>query len=359
MKIVIIGGGIIGLLTARELARAGQHVTVVDKSDMGTESSWAGGGILSPLYPWRYSTAVNALAKWGQQYYPTLAQELQDEGGVDPQWIQSGLLVLDPNEGPAAIQWARDYGTSIDLLDTSATRLQEPQLVFNAEQSIWLPEIAHIRNPRLLKCLFQGCRQLGVKLIPQQEVSQLRQDGDRITAVVTGSEALPADRVIVASGAWSARVLQSLEVAVAIRPVRGQMLMYRGEPGLIRHIVLLGGHYVIPRQDGRILVGSTLEEVGFDNSTTGDAESELRAFATRQFPCLESLPIERHWSGLRPGSPEGIPYICPIPGYTGLYLNSGHFRNGVILGPASARLMADLVLDREPIVDPAPYELAR
>jgi len=359
MKIVIIGGGLIGLLTARELARAGQHVTIIDKSDLGTESSWAGGGILSPLYPWRYSAAVNVLAKWGQQYYPVLAQELRDEGGVDPQWTQSGLLVLDPYEIPAATKWARDYGMSIELLDMFGTRQQEPELVFNSEQSIWLPEIAHIRNPRLLKSLVQSCQRLGVKLITQQEVNQLRQDGDCITGVVTASGELPADRIIVASGAWSARVLQSLGVAVAIRPVRGQMLMYRGEPGLIRHIVLLGGHYVIPRQDGRILVGSTLEEVGFENSTTGDAESELRAFATSQFPCLESLPIERHWSGLRPGSPEGIPYICPIPGYTGLYLNSGHFRNGVILGPASARLMADLVLGREPILDPTAYGMTR
>jgi len=122
---------------------------------------------------------------------------------------------------------------------------------------------------------------------------------------------------------------------------------------------LKDSHYVIPRRDGRILIGSTLEKVGFDKSTTEAGKAELIEFAETLMPCFSDLPIERQWSGLRPGSPQGIPYICSIPEFMGLYLNSGHYRNGLILGPASARLMADIVLEREQILDSAPYGLNR
>jgi len=360
MQILVIGGGLIGMLTARELAMAGEQVTLIEKAEIGTESSWAGGGILSPLYPWRYAEAVNQLAKWGQQHYPALVKELIAEGGVDPEWTQSGLLVLDTDDAARASDWATDYGLRLEKADSREIKALEPELVCESEHALWFPEIAQVRNPRFLKSLCHSCQHHGVEFLSHSAVTAFHHEHGRITGVRAGPDTLHADKVVVASGAWSARLLGELGQGVEISPVRGQMLMYRGSPGLVQHIVLTGGHYVIPRRDGRILAGSTLEtSTGFNKDTTEMGREELTAFAQALFPCLAKLPIERHWSGLRPGSPDGIPYICMVPGYKGLYINSGHYRNGVILGPASARLMADIMLEREPILDDRPYQIER
>jgi glycine oxidase len=190
-------------------------------------------------------------------------------------------------------------------------------------------------------------------------VTDLLISGSSVTGVAVGEATYPADVVVICAGAWSAQLLGNLDIEVPIRPMRGQMILYQTTPGQIQHITLSEGRYVIPRRDGRVLAGSTLEDVGFDKSTTEQALADLRAAAERLFPFLENAPIERHWSGLRPEGPQGIPYICTIPGVHGLYLNAGHFRNGVVLGPASARLLADIVMEREPILDKQPYSVQR
>lgn len=359
MKAVVIGGGIIGLLTARELALAGHSVTIVDQGRIGGEASWAGGGILSPLYPWRYPDSVNQLAKWSQQQYPTLAADLVQEGGMDPQWIQTGLLVLDQSEHPQAMAWSKSYGLACEQITAQEGSVLEPALQVPGERALWFPDLAQIRNPRLVKSLVESCTRHGVRLQESTRVTRVTLRGHKVTGVETSGGTLAADVVVVASGAWSARLFSSLGMTIPIRPVRGQMIMYHLEPGMVRHINLYEGHYLIPRQDGRVLVGSTLEEVDFDKSTTTDARELLAQFACSLFPFLHNQKIENQWAGLRPGSPTGIPYICPVPNMAGLYLNTGHYRNGVVLGLASARLMADMILQREPILDTAPYGLVR
>jgi glycine oxidase len=176
-----------------------------------------------------------------------------------------------------------------------------------------------------------------------------------VHGLMTEQGEFKAERVVIAGGAWSALLLEATGVTLPIRPVRGQMILYRAEPDVVQRIVLSRDRYVIPRRDGRILVGSTLEEVGFDKSTTRAAMQELESEATRLIPALANYPIEHHWAGLRPGSPHGIPYIMQHPRIEGLFINTGHFRNGVVLGLASARLLADILLQRQPILDPAPY----
>jgi glycine oxidase len=358
MRIIVIGGGIIGLLTARELAMAGQSVMVVDQGPIGAEASWAGGGILSPLYPWRYPDAVNHLAKWSQQHYPGLAAELIQEGEIDPQWIQSGLLVLDQTEHTEAKAWAKRYDLPCETITVRELGALEPALTAPGQSALWFPTLAQMRNPRLVKSLVASCIKAGVQLQPSTPVIGMTLRGQQVTGVETPASSLAADAVVVASGAWSARLLASLGMQLPVRPVRGQMIMYHAEPGQIRHINLYQGHYLIPRQDGRVLVGSTLEEVDFDKSTTSGARQTLMEFAIALFPFLESLAIENQWAGLRPGSPSGIPYICSVPDIGGLYLNTGHYRNGVVLGYASARLLADMMLARPPILEPGPYALA-
>ena len=181
-------------------------------------------------------------------------------------------------------------------------------------------------------------------------------ESGRVLGVRTATETLLADRVIVTSGAWTAGLITDIQTP-EVEPVKGQMIMFSGEAGLIRRMVMSSDHYIIPRRDGRVLAGSTLERTGFDKSTTASARDELKNAATQIIPMLERFEIERHWAGLRPGTTNGIPYICEHPAIPGLFINAGHYRNGIVLGAASVRLMTELVTGSECVTDPSPYAM--
>jgi len=354
--ILIIGGGAIGLLTARELVRSGAEVTLVEKGAIGREASWAGGGIISPLYPWRFADAVTGLALWSQGQYPRLCTTLREETGIDSERLPSGLLILDPQEQDQALAWGRKHQVRIELVPRDALHGIAPGLGPQPPSALRMPEITQIRNPRLVKALRRSLEGR-VSLREQEEVIELLIDSGRVIGARTPKGILAADRVLVCSGAWTGKLFEPLGNRPDIEPVRGQMLLFRAEPGQLAPIVLFHNRYLIPRRDGRILIGSTLERTGFVKETTIEAKADLHRAALELLPSLASAPIEHHWAGLRPGAPNGIPYIGVYPGIRGLYCNAGHYRNGLVTGPASARLAADLLLGRDPVIDPAPYAL--
>ncbi len=354
-RIIIVGGGVTGLLTARELALAGTSVLLFDRGDIGRESSWAGGGIVSPLYPWRYLDSVTRLASWSQDRYPALCDALHQATGVNPEFTRCGLLLIAPQEATAATDWARRHDRRLTPIDSARFGALEPAAAVTPEQALWMPEVGQVRNPRMVRALRHDIEQRGVAIRTHQAVTRLAIEHGRCDGVLTAEGRYRADRVIVCAGAWSPELLRDLATPPEIHPVRGQMLLLRTPPGTLTRMVLEDGRYVIPRRDGRVLFGSTIEHAGFDRSTTAEARDELRALACARFPALADHPIEAHWAGLRPSSPAGVPYIGEHPAVANLFINAGHFRNGIVLGPASARLAADLLLGRAPIVDPAPY----
>ncbi len=352
---VVIGAGLIGMLSAYELANAGMQVTVLERGQPARESSWAGGGILSPLYPWRYPDSVNELASWGQRVYPDFCRRLEERSGIDPQWTPSGLMIADIDDRQSTQQWATHFEARLEWRGGNDVRRIEPRLGLLPESVAWLPEVAQVRNPRLAQALRATLVNMGVEIRPDCPARGWIIEADRIKAVQTPEGEMGADCFVVASGAWSAELLQSTGINLPIEPVRGQMLLYKGPPGLVSCITLYKGRYVIPRRDGRVLVGSTLEYVGFDKHTTQQGLDDLRQSATEIIPDLAALPIEKQWAGLRPGSPDGIPLVGPHPRIANLYINAGHFRNGVVLGPATARVLADHVLRRSATLDQNPY----
>lgn len=355
--VLIIGGGLIGMLTARYLAQAGANVTIYEKGEIGRESSWAGGGIISPLYPWRYDDAVTELARWGQQRYEGLAAELKAETGIDPEYLHSGLLLLDIDgtERQQAEQWAARFSYQTEYLERDGIQSLQRNLGEVSDHALWMPAVAQMRNPRLVQAIRRSIEQLGVTIHEHAAVEDIRVEEGGVKAVQVAASTVPASQVVVAGGAWSGEILKRQGIDLAVEPVRGQMLLFRAEPGLLERIVLSGTHYLIPRADGRILAGSTLEHVGFDKTTTEQGREELYDFATTLLPQLADYPIEKQWSGLRPGTADGIPVIGECAGIDGLYVNAGHFRNGVVIGLASARLMADQLLAQPSILDSAPY----
>ncbi len=354
--ILVIGGGVIGLMTARELAATGAAVTLVEMGDTGQQASWAGGGILSPLYPWRFAGAVTALAGWSQAVYPTLCSELFEATGIDPEYSTSGLMILDAEDRAEALAWAAAEQQALTTLSRSQITEKEPGLQTDARDALWLADIGQVRNPRLTKAL-RVAIEPKVTIREQEEVLELRVQNGVVQGARTRAGDIDAAQVVVCTGAWTAQLLAKLGRKPDIRPVRGQMILFYAKPGQIRHLTLFRERYVIPRRDGRVLIGSTLEDAGFEKRTTAEAKEELYRIATAMFPLLKRTPIEDHWAGLRPGSPSGIPYIGPYPDAEGLYVNAGHFRNGLVTGPASARLLADLLLGRDPILPPSPYAL--
>ncbi|NBA96432.1 glycine oxidase ThiO [Pseudomonas sp. R5(2019)] len=355
-QVVIVGGGVIGLLTAFNLAAHVEHVTVLDRNAVGQESSWAGGGIVSPLYPWRYSPAVTALAHWSQDFYPELGARLFASTGLDPQVHVTGLYWLDLDDEQQALDWAVREQRPLRPVDMSAVYDAVPVLGPGFERAIYMADVANVRNPRLVKSLKAALQALpNVTLSEHCEVQGFIQDGTRIRGVRTAGGDLLADQVVLTAGAWSGDLLRTLALDLPVEPVKGQMILYKCAEDFLPSMVLAKGRYAIPRRDGHILIGSTLEHAGYDKTPTDVALESLKASAIELLPALADATPVGHWAGLRPGSPEGIPYIGQVPGHDGLWLNCGHYRNGLVLAPASCQLFADLLLERAPIIDPTPY----
>lgn len=357
---LILGGGVIGMMTAWQLAEDGHTVTLLERGRCGREASWAGGGILSPLYPWRYGDPINALARWSARRYPAIARWLAANTGIDPQYRGRGLLYLQVEDEAAATKWAGRQKAPLQRVGGDFIHAREPHLAAGFRDGLWMPELGSIRNPRLCQALRARLLQLpGVRLHEGVTVQGLRRRGRHIEALDTDQGRFSAAAVLLCAGAWSGRLLAQLGLELPVRPVKGQMMLFRTAPldgrPLLDRVVLHAGRYLIPRADGRLLIGSTLENAGFDKTPTEAARRSLRRSAVALLPALSECPVEHHWAGLRPGLDGQAPLIGAAPGLDNLYLNAGHFRNGLILAPAASRLLVDLLLARAPIVDPAPF----
>lgn len=353
---MVVGGGIVGALSALFLAQSGVQVSLLDRHALGQESSWAGGGIISPLYPWRYSTAVTALACWSQGFYPALGNCLGRETGIDPQVYATGLYWLDLEDEALALSWAEREGRVLLQPGMGAVHKALPVLGDGFERALHMPGVANVRNPRLLKALRAALVQrTNVTVHEGSDVTGFIQQEGRVCGVRTVQGELRADHVVLAAGAWSGDLLATLGLELPVVPVKGQMILYKCAEDFLPAMVLAKGRYAIPRKDGHILIGSTLEHAGFDKTPTEIALASLKTSAQELLPALADAEVVGHWAGLRPGSPEGIPFIGEVPEYPGLWLNCGHYRNGLVLAPASCELLKNLLLGESPIVDPAPY----
>jgi glycine oxidase len=337
---VIIGGGVIGLATALELRRRGATVTVVERATAGAEASWAGGGLLLPLMPWDYEPAATDLALRSAALYPEWTAMLAEASGTDPEYRRSGLLmVADP--GPSGKQWCARQGVEHAFV---SARSVVPQLGEERE-ALWLPQVAQVRNPRLMKALAAAAARAGVKILEHTEALELTVSNENVASLTTSRGPLQAAHYLVCAGAWSATWLGAHAAGLPVKPMKGEMLLYRAQPGWLPAIVYDGGVYVIPRDDGHVLVGSTTEDRGFDKTLTSAARDQLSAGAQALLPELAQLPRIGHWAGLRPGSPQNLPIIARHPQLGNLCVNTGHFRYGITMAPASAQLCADLILD--------------
>lgn len=345
---LIVGGGIIGMLTARNLQSEGLNIAIIDKGKLGGAATWAAGGILSPLNPWQQNTATQSLIDEGKQNFPALANELKNETDIDPELIQSGMLVLDMDEKQQALDWAKHNNEMVEALTAQALINREANVSTKFDEALYLPNIYQVRPPKLIAALQQSLLQKEVKIYENTSVKKFLIEENTVKGVVTQNKKLYANKIIICSGAWTKSLIQeeaSIDPGIDIEPVRGQMLLYKLPKKILSHIVLKQKSYVIPRQDGHILCGSTVEHVGFENEVTKEALKSLQTIAHEFLPALEKHQPIKQWSALRPGTQRETPYICKHPKIDGLYINSGHYRYGIMMSIASARIMTKLVSD--------------
>jgi glycine oxidase len=366
---LIMGGGVIGLSIAYELATHGLQVQVIDRSEMGREASWAGAGILPPA---NLQTAVDPIDRLRGLSHPLHAQwarQLKEETGIDNGYHECGGIYLARQQGEAAslhafAQWLQE--DKIDVLPLSTQDLidREPALNETAnagsiKAAYLVPAESQCRNPDHLKALVQACRQRGVLISEHLAAHAFNLRGNQIESVATSAGELQAGSYCITSGAWTGQLLKQLSVPNGILPVRGQMILYRCPERLLQHIVNEGTRYLVPRNDGRLLVGSCEEEVGFDKSTTAEMLTELTTLAESLVPQLQSATVERSWAGLRPGSFDGFPYLGPIPGLEHAFVAAGHFRSGLHLSTGTAVTIGQLIRGLEPAINLDAFRVGR
>ena len=331
---------------ALSLLQRGYRVTVLDRGRAGGESSWAGGGILFPLLPWDYPDAINSLALRSMSGYEAWLSPAEALAGQDAEFWRCGMLVRDSSNLEQALSWCRDHCLIVDQV-TSATQ--------DLRNALYLPQVAQVRNPRLIRVLVSAIKHLGGDIHEHGAITGFTTAARKIIGIQTATRDWETENVVLATGAWAGLPTAGLSPAPHIRPIRGQMLLFKLDPGVLTTIIYCNGVYLIPRRDGHVLVGSTLDDVGFDKSVDMPTRQRLHAEAAELLPVLASVEPIQHWAGLRPGSPDNIPIIGRHPDFGNLFVNTGHYRYGVTMAPASAELLVDLIEGKTPALDPEPY----
>jgi glycine oxidase len=357
--VAVIGAGVVGLSVAYELAGRGLTVRLFDQSQPGQEASWAGAGMLPPGNPSTELSPEARLRGASHSLWTDWAGGLLDETGIDTGYRRCGSWELR-REGradalDAEVATWRAEGVLVEPVEPGDLPDREAALAPDITAAYRLPEFGQVRNPRLLKALLAGCLARGVRIHGGTAVYDFLISGDRVRGVRTAQGDFDAEHVLVSAGAWSGRLLGRMPNPPAVRPLRGQVVLLQQLPLPLTRVINVGLRYIVPRGDGRILVGSTEEAVGFEKRNTAGGVAELLAFATQMVPQLERATIERTWSGLRPQSADGWPYLGRMPGFANLWIATGHFRSGLQLSPITAVSMADLIVGDDPLVDLLPF----
>jgi glycine oxidase len=361
--VVIIGAGVIGLGIAWRLAAGGASVAVFDRGAAGAGASHAAAGMLAACVEAEPGEeALVAFGRESQARWPAFAAELQQTSGIDIGLRSEGTLVVALTADDQArlhhqFMFQEKLGLPLQWISAAETRRREPHLAGKLAGAVLSPQDTQVDNRKLAAALRIAAIAAGANVNEHRPVSAISFNGERADGIVLAdSTKVAADVVVLAAGAWS-RSIAGIppELRPPVRPIKGQMLALRMDAAapLVTHVVWAPGAYLVPRRDGRLLVGATVEEKGYDTSLTAGGMLTLLEAAWRAIPAVEELPIEEMWVGHRPGSRDDAPILGAAP-IRGLVYATGHHRNGILLAPVTADAIARLVLDgvAEPLIRP-------
>lgn len=350
-EVIVIGGGVIGLSIAWELAEQGVSVTILEKGQLGKEASWAGAGILPPTNLECADSTEKRLKAISQSLWPKWSVKLHEQTGIDNGFRNCGGLHLAENPSSNCTDAIhadnREIGSRSYLLEGERLREFEPKLHHQIHSAVHEPDVSQVRNPRHLKALQVACVKKGVRLLEGHAVTSFEMGGETVLGVKTGQGAFRAEKYCLAGGAWSGKILQTLGIDLQIKPIRGQIVLLSSTKMIFERVIQSGSRYLVPRSDGRVLIGSTEEDVGFYKDSTAEAVSELLEFGMSVVPALANTRLERTWSGLRPFTEKGTPFLERVSAYKNLFIAAGHFRAGLQMSPATAVSMRELMLGQE------------
>lgn len=348
--VAIVGGGVIGLSIARELGRRGLSVAVLERDLCGREASFAAAGMLAPQVEAESADAFFRFACRSRDLYPAFAEELFEETGISIELDETGTLLLafteeDEREAEGRSEWQRRAGFAVERLTGAEARRLEPNVSSCARSALRFGRDWQVENRQLIVALIASARRYRVALYEHTEVHALRVEQNRVQEIETSQGHLRAAHVVVASGAWSSllKVTAGSFVPPAIKPVRGQMLCFKSEEVFARHVLCSPRGYIVPRHDGRLLAGATVESVGFDKSVTDVGRQFVSRNAREIAPSLEKLPLVDSWAGLRPRGEDAWPALGATSDIDNLFYAAGHFRNGILLAPLTGRVIADMI----------------
>jgi glycine oxidase len=346
--VAVIGAGIIGLSVAFELAKRGAQVRVFDTGEPARAASWAAAGILAPVTESIADEPLQRLCRFSLELYPSFVQTISNASGVDPHLQLDGIVHAAYSQD--ALDRLRTRAESLELCgwqtslrDRARTLASDPALSKNVVGSLLVHGEGQVDNRRLGRALIAASELRGVKIQTAVESLRVECDARRVLGVRTDRGFFPAGAVVNAAGAWAAKVAGVPEECVPpVYPVKGQMLAIEIPIGFVRHTTWFPGGYFVPRPDGRLLVGATAENAGYDTRVTAGGLQTLLEPAVTAAPSLRDFTVSEAWAGLRPGTPDERPFLGPTS-LTQFYLATGHYRNGILLAPATARMLADAI----------------
>ncbi len=362
--VVIVGGGVIGLSIAYRLACEAIAVTVLDRGGVGREASWAGAGMIPANTERLFTNPTAELRSWSAVLYPDWSEALLEETGIDNGYRRTGgvdvaFTVEEENDLRSMAGRWKSEGIVYERLAPSEFGRVEPALNHALRVAYFLPDRAQVRNPRHVRALAVAAAKRGARLRPGVGVRGFETSGHQIIGVRTSEGLIPCGQVVVSAGAWTGELLERIGISAPTPPLRGQIVLLKSDRPILKRIVEHGSNYLVPREDGHVLIGSTEEDVGFDTRTTALGVRGLIDEAFRLCPALAAAEVEKAWAGLRPGSIDTRPYIGPLPGFANAFVAAGHKRAGIQLSPATAEVMTDLVLGRPPRIDLSTFHPGR
>ncbi|MDP8952405.1 MAG: glycine oxidase ThiO [Actinomycetota bacterium] len=362
--VAIVGGGIIGCSVAYYAARRGARVVLFEAERIGAGASGAAAGMLAAeSEAYDPGPFLNLLLKSRALHEP-LSEALYDETGLDVEYVRAGSLHVAPDESSrgnlaARYSWQKEQGLPAEWLDTDEARRLEPALPSDLAAGLYLPEEAQVNSPRLVRALAFAARARGAGIEEATPVTGLLTEGSRVTGVETLLGNVPAGAVVLAGGVLGAALSEELGVRLPVHPVKGEILAVRADPAPITANVWGSRCYLVPKRDGRVIVGATEEPGVYDRRPTLGGVADLSEAALNTVPSLARAPFESAWGGLRPGTPDERPILGPLEGWEGALIATGTYRNGVLLAPIVGESIAALALREEPPVDISPLSPER
>jgi glycine oxidase len=362
--VAVVGGGVIGCAVAYYAARAGARVVVLERDSLGAEASSAAAGMLAPLAEDAQPGPFLDLALASLARYGPLAADLRATTGLDVELQTAGLLRLALDDAEAAryqanLGWQSALGLPVRWLDAAATRALEPLVPPSVRGAVQSTAEHQVNPPRLVEALARAAMARGAELRQGALVQGLAREGPRVVGVRLADETVPAGHVVLATGAWSAAGGEWLGVPLPVAPVKGQMVAVRPLGVLPRYTLYGHRGYLVPKADGTVHVGATVEQAAFDRRVTAAGVSSLLALLPALAPALADGTFLRAWAGLRPGTPDHLPFLGAVLGLEGVTLATGHFRNGILLAPITGELVAQAALGIPTSMSLAPFEVAR